>query len=74
MSDQIDAIFDHGVFRPLVPPALPDQSRVKLTVEPVAYGDGLPAADFDAELDSLLSDGPSLPNDFSRADIYADHD
>ncbi len=32
------------------------------------------AHDFDAELDALLFDGPSLPADFSRADIYADHD
>ncbi|MGD9720030.1 MAG: hypothetical protein AB7O59_02305 [Pirellulales bacterium] len=30
--------------------------------------------DFDAELDELVFDGPSLPRDFSRADIYADHD
>ena len=31
-------------------------------------------AEFDAELESLSIDGPSLPADFSRADIYADHD
>jgi len=30
--------------------------------------------DFDEELDSLLSDGPTLPADFSRADLYRDHD
>ncbi len=30
--------------------------------------------DFDAELDPLVFDGPSLPADFSRADIYNDHD
>jgi hypothetical protein len=30
--------------------------------------------DFDAELESLLFSGPALPADFSRADIYADHD
>jgi predicted DNA-binding antitoxin AbrB/MazE fold protein len=29
---------------------------------------------FERELDSLLFDGPSLPQDFARADIYADHD
>jgi predicted DNA-binding antitoxin AbrB/MazE fold protein len=33
MSQQIDAIYDNGLFRPLEPLALPDQSRVKLTVE-----------------------------------------
>lgn len=32
------------------------------------------AIDFDAELQSLLFSGPSLPANFSRADIYADHD
>ena len=32
------------------------------------------AAEFDRELEPLLFDGPSLPADFSRADIYADHD
>lgn len=30
--------------------------------------------DFDAELDALTIDSPSLPVDFSRADIYADHE
>ena len=33
MSQQIDAIYDNGVLRPLVPLALPDQSRVTLIVE-----------------------------------------
>ena len=32
------------------------------------------AADFDLELEPLLFDAPTLPADFSRADIYADHD
>jgi predicted DNA-binding antitoxin AbrB/MazE fold protein len=73
MSIEIDAIYDHGVFRPLVPPALPDQARVKLTVEPERV-DSAATADFDAELEPLLFDGPNLPPDFSRADIYADHD
>ncbi len=38
MSLQIDAIYDDGVFKPLVPLSLPDKARVKLTVEaqPVA--------------------------------------
>ncbi len=74
MGEQIDAIFDHGVFRPLVPPALPDQARVKLTVQPAPTDGAAAATDFDAELEPLLFDGPNLPADFSRADIYADHD
>lgn len=30
--------------------------------------------EFDTELEALSIDGPSLPPDFSRADIYSDHD
>ena len=76
MSQQIDAIYDDGVFKPLVPPGLPDQTRVRLTVdaEPAGTHGAPETVDFDAELDSLLFDGPNLPADFSRADIYADHD
>lgn len=33
MSQQIDAIYDNGVLKPLVPLSLPDKARVKLTVE-----------------------------------------
>jgi hypothetical protein len=71
-----------------VPLALPDQARVKVTIdmqldsELAKKGEGKratieggdAAGDFGAELDALLFDGPVLPPDFSRADIYADHD
>ena len=30
--------------------------------------------DFDTELESLTIDGPTLPANLSRADIYDDHD
>jgi predicted DNA-binding antitoxin AbrB/MazE fold protein len=33
MTQQIDAIYDNGVLRPLVPLHIPDQTRVKVTVE-----------------------------------------
>jgi predicted DNA-binding antitoxin AbrB/MazE fold protein len=33
MSQQIDAIFDNGVFRPLVPISIPDKAHVRLTVD-----------------------------------------
>jgi predicted DNA-binding antitoxin AbrB/MazE fold protein len=33
MSQQIDAIYDNGVFKPLVPLVLPDKTRVKLTLQ-----------------------------------------
>jgi predicted DNA-binding antitoxin AbrB/MazE fold protein len=76
MSQQVDAIYDQGVFKPLVPPVLPDQTRVRLTVEaqPAKTDLSCESDDFDDELEPLLFDGPSLPADFSRADIYADHD
>lgn len=31
-------------------------------------------ADLDAELEQLTLNLPTLPDDFSRADIYSDHD
>jgi predicted DNA-binding antitoxin AbrB/MazE fold protein len=80
MSEQVDAIFDHGVLKPLAPLNLPDQAYVKVTVDQLpksvaaAGGAGRAGGDFDAELETLLFDGPSLSPDFSRADIYADHD
>jgi predicted DNA-binding antitoxin AbrB/MazE fold protein len=36
MTYQFDAIFDNGVIKPLEPVVLPDQSRVRVTVEPAA--------------------------------------
>jgi predicted DNA-binding antitoxin AbrB/MazE fold protein len=33
MSQQIDAIYDNGVLKPLSPLSLPDKARVKLTVD-----------------------------------------
>ena len=93
MSERIDAIFDHGVLKPLGPLSLPDKARVKVIVETPtsdsaeqvarpkkvddegeASNGGVAVSDFDVELDALLFNGPSLPPDFSRADIYADHD
>lgn len=45
-----------------------------LAARGVATGPGTSAADFDEELESLLFDGPTLPADFSRSDLYRDHD
>ena len=42
----IEAIFENGVFRPVVPVALPDKSRVQLQIvngEPAAEADDLEA-------------------------------
>ena len=40
------------------------------TAEPAQLSD----AEFESQLEDLTHHGPSLPPDFSRADIYADHD
>jgi hypothetical protein len=49
--------------------------RIPGSIEPNESGpeanDGV--SEFDRELEPLLLDGPNLPADFSRADIYADH-
>jgi predicted DNA-binding antitoxin AbrB/MazE fold protein len=34
MSEPIDAIFENGMFRPLIPISLPEQQRVSLVVQP----------------------------------------
>ena len=80
MSQIVPAIFKNGLFRPLAPVMLAEHDAVSLIVqsEGVAASTNVetsPAnADFDEQLSGLLFDGPSLPADFSRADIYAEHD
>jgi predicted DNA-binding antitoxin AbrB/MazE fold protein len=81
MNERVDAIYDHGVLRPLAPLNLPEMARVRVTIDAesasaaveVVAKDGH-GGDFESELDALLFSGPTLPSDFSRADIYADHD
>lgn len=72
MSQQIDAIFDNGFFRPLEPLALPDQSRVKLTVEA-----GLPAAPqsqtYATEADVLAKQQAALEEMFRRIKLIPQH-
>ena len=52
MIHNIDAIYDDGVFRPLVPLALPQGARVQLRVEE-EDGRGGPAIDYRAWLNGL---------------------
>jgi predicted DNA-binding antitoxin AbrB/MazE fold protein len=47
MTYQFDAIFDNGVIKPLEPVVLPDQSRIKVTVE---------AAEDTKSADAVLAD------------------
>ncbi|MDZ4657503.1 MAG: antitoxin family protein [Bythopirellula sp.] len=79
MSLEIRAIYENGLFRPLESVTLDEHATVSLIVrsssekqEAVSCHNS--ADDFETQLDSLLFDGPSLPADFSRADIYSDHD
>jgi hypothetical protein len=85
MSQEVRAIYENGLFRPLDPVALAEHDLVSIVVSTPRHekrpaGDQAPApcdatgVEFDDELESLLFDGPSLPADFSRADVYADHD
>ena len=63
MSQQIDAIYDNGVLRPLVPLSLPDQSRVTLIVETPTLSSGTipPHNEWERQLLQLAKDcGVSL--------------
>jgi predicted DNA-binding antitoxin AbrB/MazE fold protein len=78
MSQEITAIYENGMFRPLESVTLAEHVTVSLTVR-ASTDKGISVApntvdDFETQLESLLLDGPTLPEDFSRADIYADHD
>lgn len=76
MAQQIQAVYEGGVLRPLLPLTLPEHARVTLDIVPavVALPTMLSDEEFDRQLAELGADGPTLPADFSRADIYADHD
>jgi len=48
MFDDVEAIYENGVFRPLTPVALPDHEQVRLTVTRAADGDWLDTEFMDA--------------------------
>lgn len=82
MSQEFHATYEHGILRLDTPLALPDQTRVTGIVSNVdssiVPGTGQPEMspeEFERLLDELALDNvPPLPADFSRADIYLDHD
>ena len=76
MSQQVQAVYEGGVFRPLAPLTLPEHAQVTLDVLPAAAPAPVALSDeeFDRQLAELSTDGPTLPVDFSRADIYLDRD
>jgi hypothetical protein len=78
MSVEFHATYEHGILRLDIPLALPEQTRVTgvvRNVEPPATQDQLSPEEFDRLLDDLAMPlGGTLPADFSREDIYFDHD
>ena len=54
MVHNIDAIYEHGVFRPVVPLALPDGARVRLRVEEDNGAEQSSANPAEGELPTLL--------------------
>ena len=85
----IHAVFENGVFRPTVPVQLPESREVEFELrlvpphssalgsEPVFISrPQLSIEEFGHKLAEMAAIGSvqSLPPDFSRADIYDDHD
>jgi predicted DNA-binding antitoxin AbrB/MazE fold protein len=84
LMGMIHAIYENGVFKPKEPVSLPDQTEVVFepqlvnrTFEPKFLSDPNPSPEaFARLLDEMAArpPGKTLPPDFSRADIYDDHD
>ena len=87
MAPTIHAVFENGVFRPKGPVALPESAEVAFeprlvtpaaeAVFPMFISD--PRLTLDEFRDKLremaaMSTGQTLPADWSRADLYDDHD
>ena len=82
MPNEFHATYEHGVLKLDAPLSLPEQARVTGLVLGVETPNGVDAAAAklsDADFEQLLDDFSvhgcqSLPADFSRDDIYSDHD
>jgi hypothetical protein len=81
MSQEFHATYEHGILRLDVPLALPEQTRVTGIVSGVSSSatphpaDSLSDEQFERLLDEMATPcGGNLPADFSREDIYFDHD
>ena len=77
MSDSIDAIYDDGVLKPLVPLSLPDKLRVKLTIDARPNSAAVPSAaspveprdEWERQLLGVAKDcGTSLPDSAVSSD------
>jgi hypothetical protein len=89
MDIHLHATYRDGLIYPQRPLDLPQNTELSITVTPVNGTDGgvttetrakrptpprISADDFQARLERYAVRAPSLPADFSRADIYRDHD
>ena len=80
----VHAVYENGVFKPKEPVALPEKTEVEFeprlvngSIEPMFISDpNLSVEQFERLLDEMAAFPPSkvLPADFSREDIYDDHD
>jgi predicted DNA-binding antitoxin AbrB/MazE fold protein len=85
MSIHIQATYRDGVIYPDQPLALPDATKVEVEVTSVERkvahtprtrpkAPQFTAAELEERLRRYAVSGPGLPIDFSREDIYRDHD
>lgn len=80
----IEATYRDGAFHPVHPISLPENTRVEVSVpaqlsreEIIALRPKAPkitVEEFDAIMKRNKLSAPSLPVDFSREDVYSDHD
>jgi hypothetical protein len=89
MTIQFDATFRDGAIHPAQPLQLPENTPVHVVVTPKIAGQPMTSEavlaippksprntpeEFDAIIEKYSISVPPLPEDFSRADIYSDHD
>jgi predicted DNA-binding antitoxin AbrB/MazE fold protein len=83
LTKLVQAVFENGVLRPIEPLNLTEKELVTVSVAngqanngPIPDSAPLSDDEFERLLDELASESTQLPlpPDFSRADIYADHD
>jgi hypothetical protein len=78
MSLEFDATYRDGAIHPAVPLGLPENTPVHVTVAPASPNappsPRLTVEEFDALFQQRQFSAPPLPDDFSRADVYCDHD
>jgi hypothetical protein len=81
MSLEFDATYRDGALHPAEPLNLPNNAPVRVVILPAAAPLAIPptkplitAEEFDAIVEKHSFSAPPLPENFSRADIYSDHD